>query len=153
MVTRERTFVMVKPDGVQKGVCGKVLTRFEERGLKIVALKFMRISRELAQTHYGEHVGKPFYETLLGFITSGPVLAMVIEGEDAITQARKMMGATDPKKAVPGTIRGDYGLFLTKNVVHGSDGPQSAAREIGLFFTKAELVDYHLDRDKWSYME
>jgi len=142
---------MVKPDGVQKGVCGKVLARFEERGLKIAAMKFMRVPLELAREHYKEHVDKPFYDTLLGFITSGPVLAMVIEGEDAIDQARKMMGATDPKKAAPGTIRGDFGLYLTKNVVHGSDGPKSAKREIGLFFSEDEIVDYGLDRDTWSY--
>lgn len=151
MGKRERSFVMVKPDGVQKGVCGKVITRFEERGLKIVALKFMKVPPELAQEHYKEHVEKPFYQTLISFITSGPVLAMVVEGDDAIDQARKMMGTTDPKKAAPGTIRGDYGLYVTKNVVHGSDGPESAKREIALFFSEDEIVDYHLDRDKWNY--
>ena len=151
MGKRERSFVMVKPDGVQKGVCGKVITRFEERGLKIVALKFMKVPPELAQEHYKEHVEKPFYQTLISFITSGPVLAMVVEGDDAIDQARKMMGTTDPKKAAPGTIRGDYGLYVTKNVVHGSDGPESSKREIALFFSEDEIVDYHLDRDKWNY--
>ena len=151
MAERERTFVMVKPDGVQKGVCGKVITRFEERGLKIVALKFMKVPLELAQEHYKEHVEKPFYQSLIGFITSGPVLAMVVEGDDAIDQARKMMGTTDPKKSAPGTIRGDYGLYVTKNVVHGSDGPGSAKREIALFFSEDEIEDYQLDRDKWNY--
>ena len=151
MGERERSFVMVKPDGVQKGVCGKVIARFEERGLKIVAMKFMKIPLELAQEHYKEHVEKPFYQSLIDFITSGPVLAMVVEGDDAIDQARKMMGATDPKKSAPGTIRGDYGLYVTKNVVHGSDGPESAKREIALFFSKDEIVDYRLDRDKWNY--
>ncbi len=151
MSETQRTFVMIKPDGVQKGLCGRVLSRFEDRGLKICAMKFMQIPLELAQQHYGEHVGKPFYEPLLEFITSGPVLAMVMEGEDAIAQCRKMMGATDPKKANPGTIRGDFGIFVSRNIIHGSDGPESAAREIGLFFREEELVNYTLDRNKWTY--
>ena len=144
---------MVKPDGVQKGLCGKVLARFEERGMKIVAMKFLRLPLEMAKQHYAEHVGKPFYEPLLDFVTSGPVLAMVLEGDDAIAQARKMMGETSPMKAAPGTIRGDFGMNLTRNVIHGSADPESAEREIALFFNKDELVDYELGRDRWTYGE
>jgi nucleoside-diphosphate kinase len=148
----ERTFVMVKPDGVQRGLIGEVLSRFEERGLKLVGAKFMQIDQALAEQHYAEHEDKPFFEGLTDFITSGPVLAMVWEGQDAIAQVRSMMGATDPAEAAPGTIRGDFGLDLGRNVVHGSDTePGSAEREIELFFDEAELEDYERIDETWLY--
>jgi len=136
----ERTFAMVKPDGVRRGLVGDVVKRLETRGFRIVGMKLMRISRELAQRHYGEHEGKPFFEGLVSFITSGPVVAMVIEGENAILEWRKMMGATNPKDAAPGTVRGDYALVIDENVVHGSDAPATAEREIGIFFERSELL-------------
>jgi len=136
----ERTFVMVKPNGFARGLVGEVIARFERRGLELRAMKLMRIPRDLAERHYAEHREKPFFGELVDFITSGPVVAMVWEGNAAITVARTMMGATDPVKAAPGTIRGDFATVMAENVVHGSDGPESAAREIGLFFAAGELV-------------
>jgi len=136
----ERTFAMVKPDGVRRGLVGDVVKRLETRGFRIVGMKLMRISRELARRHYGEHEGKPFFEGLVSFITSGPVVAMVIEGENAILEWRKMMGATDPKDAAPGTVRGDHALVIDENVVHGSDAPATAEREIQIFFEQSELL-------------
>jgi nucleoside-diphosphate kinase len=136
----ERTFIMVKPNGVTRGLVGEVVRRFEQRGLTLRGMKLMRLSRELAERHYAEHVGKPFYESLVTFVISGPVVVMVWEGNEAITVARTMMGATDPVDAAPGTIRGDFATVMEENVVHGSDSPESAVREIGLFFTDAELV-------------
>jgi len=147
----QRTFVMVKPDGVQRRLVHKVMGRFEEKGLKLVGLKLMRITPELARKHYGEHEGKPFYASLVDFIISGPVVAMVWEGLEAVRTARNIMGQTNPLEAAPGTLRGDYGLFLGNNIVHGSDSPESAAREIGLFFTPEELLEYPLDLDRWVY--
>lgn len=135
----EQTFAMVKPDGVRRGLVGTVVARLEAKGFEIKALKLMRISRELAQRHYGEHEGKPFFEGLVSFITSGPVVAMVVEGENAIAEWRKMMGATNPKDAAPGTIRGDLATTIDENVVHGSDAPATAEREIGIFFDRSEL--------------
>jgi nucleoside-diphosphate kinase len=136
----EQTFAMVKPDGVRRGLSGTIIARIEAKGFRIRALKLMRISRELAERHYGEHKGKPFFEGLVSFITSGPVVAMVVEGENAIAEWRKMMGATNPKDAVPGTIRGDLASTIDENVVHGSDAPATAEREIGIFFDPGELV-------------
>jgi len=136
----ERTFIMVKPNGVERGLVGEVVARFERRGFKLCGLKALRIDRSLAERHYAEHVGKPFFESLVAFITSGPVVAMVWEGREAIRVARAMMGVTDSADATPGTIRGDFALSKEENVVHGSDGPESAAREIGLFFVEGELV-------------
>jgi len=136
----ERTFIMVKPDGVRLRLVGEVVRRFERRGFRLCAMKAMRIDRDLATRHYAEHVGKPFFEPLVEFITSGPVVAMVWEGRDAISVARAMLGTTDAAQAAPGTIRGDFSLSKEQNVVHGSDGPESAAREIALFFADAELV-------------
>jgi nucleoside-diphosphate kinase len=130
----ERTLVLVKPDGVRRGLVGEVVSRFERLGLKIVAMRLMVVDEELASRHYAEHSGKPFYPELVSFITSGEVVAMVLEGESAIAAVRKLMGPTDPADAPPGTIRGDYGLEITENIVHGSDGPESAAREVSLFF-------------------
>jgi nucleoside-diphosphate kinase len=136
----ERTFIMVKPNGVAGGMVGEIVGRFERRGLKLRGMKLLTISRELAELHYAEHAGKPFFEPLVTFITSGPVVAMVWEGREAIAVARTMMGVTDPVEAAPGTIRGDLALSKEENIVHGSDGPASAAREIALFFAEHELV-------------
>ena len=149
----ERTFVMVKPDGVQRTLTGEVITRLEERGLKLVGAKFIQIDEELAHQHYAEHEDKPFFDDLVEFITSGPVMTMVWEGADATRQVRQMMGATDPAEAAPGTIRGDYGLDLSQNVIHGSDHEDGGAneREIELFFDDDELVDYTLDTAAWVY--
>jgi nucleoside-diphosphate kinase len=136
----ERTFAMVKPDGVKRNLVGELVSRIEKKGLKIVGLKLFQIPREMAERHYGEHKGKPFFEGLVSFITSGPVVAMVLEGENAISEWRKMMGATNPKDAAPGTIRGDYATIIDENVAHGSDAPETAEREIGIFFTAEELL-------------
>ena len=135
-----RTFAMVKPDGVQKGLVGEIISRFEKKGLKMVALKIMKITPELAEKHYGEHKGKPFFADLVNFITSGPVAAMVLEGENVIPTVRTMMGATNPQDAAPGTIRGDFALTIDENIIHGSDSPESAMREIGLFFKEEEML-------------
>ncbi|MDW8328663.1 MAG: nucleoside-diphosphate kinase [Candidatus Bipolaricaulota bacterium] len=130
----ERTFVMLKPDAVERRLMGELIRRIEQKNLNIVALKMMRIERKLAETHYGEHREKPFFKELVGFVTSGPIVAMIVEGPNAISVVRAMMGATNPFNAAPGTIRGDFGLDLTKNLIHGSDSPESAKREIALFF-------------------
>ncbi|MEI2728275.1 MAG: nucleoside-diphosphate kinase [Candidatus Nanopelagicales bacterium] len=130
----ERTLILVKPDGVARGLTGEVLVRVERRGYKIVALEQRTISTELAEQHYGEHVGKPFFPDLVEFITSGPLVAAVVEGPGVVGAWRTMMGATDPKVADPGTVRGDFATEMSKNVTHGSDSPESAEREIGLFF-------------------
>jgi nucleoside-diphosphate kinase len=153
MSERERTFVMVKPDGVQRGLIGEVISRLEERGLQLVGSKFMEIDDALAQEHYGEHEDKPFFDDLVSFITSGPVMAMVWEGQDATRQVRKMMGETDPAESAPGTIRGDYGLDLGRNVIHGSDNedPGANEREIDLFFDEEELVDWDRIDEPWLY--
>ncbi|WP_435349625.1 nucleoside-diphosphate kinase [Haloarchaeobius sp. HRN-SO-5] len=153
MSERERTFLMVKPDGVQRGLIGEIISRFEDRGLKLVGAKFMQIDQDLAHEHYGEHEGKPFFDGLVDFITSGPVMAMVWEGDDAVRQARHMMGETDPADSDPGTIRGDFGLDLGRNVIHGSDheDPGSNEREISLFFDEDELVDYEKVDAGWIY--
>ena len=135
----ERTLVLIKPDGVYKSLSGEIIARFERRGLRLVALKMLRMSRELAAIHYAEHQGKPFFESLVNFITSGPIVAMVVEGENAIRAVRTMMGVTNPLEAAPGTIRGDYALTMAHNVIHGSDGPESAAREIDVFFSTSEI--------------
>ncbi|MFW5939290.1 MAG: nucleoside-diphosphate kinase [Halolamina sp.] len=149
----ERTFVMVKPDGVKRGLIGEIVSRFEDRGLKLVAGKFMEIDRDHAEEHYGEHEGKPFFEGLVDFITSGPVFAMVWEGGDAVRQVRHMMGETDPAESPAGTIRGDLGLDLGRNVVHASDheDPGSNEREIDLFFDDEELIDYERPDEAWLY--
>lgn len=147
----ERTYLMVKPDGVQRNLVGEIIARFEKKGFKLVGLKMLRISRELAEKHYGEHVGKPFFVPLVEYIISSPVVAMVIEGKDAVSAAREMMGATNPLKAAPGTIRGSYGIDIGRNVIHGSDSPASAQREIALFFKEEELTEYSRDIEKWIY--
>lgn len=130
----ERTLVLVKPDGVRRGLIGEVISRIERKKLKILAIKMMTVDQEPARRHYEEHTDKPFFADLVSFITSGPIVALAVEGELAVSVVRSLMGATDPKKADPGTIRGDYGLELTENIVHGSDSPESAKRELDLFF-------------------
>lgn len=147
----EQTFSMIKPDAVQRNLIGDIIGRFEKKGLKLVALKLMRISKEMAERHYAEHQGKPFFDDLVSFITSGPVVAMIWEGLNAIQVVRSMMGKTDPQAALPGTIRGDFGLFTGNNIVHGSDSPESAVREINLFFSQDEIVSYEKELDKWIY--
>ena len=137
----EKTLVLVKPDGVRRGLSGEIIARFENRGLQIVALKLMQISRTMAEKHYAEHVGKPFFDSLVEFITSGPVVAKVVKGDHAIRAVRAMMGATNPLEAAPGTIRGDFALVMSENVIHGSDGSESAEREIKAFFASTEIFD------------
>lgn len=142
---------MVKPDGVQRNVIGEIVSRFEKKGFQLVGAKLMSIPTELAEEHYGEHKERPFFGELVGFITSSPVFAMVWQGENVIATARQMMGSTNPKDAVAGTIRGDFGLTVGKNIIHGSDSPESAVREIGLFFKEEELVEYNKLMNDWIY--
>ncbi len=149
----ERTLVLVKPDGVQRGLCGEILSRLERKGLRLVACRFLHAGRELAEAHYAPHRERPFFPGLIAFLTSGPVLAMVWEGPRAIEQVRALMGATDPAKAAPGSIRGDLALSIGNNLIHGSDGPESAAREIGLFFAPEEIVRYQRADDAWAHGE
>ena len=141
---KQRTFTMLKPDAVKRRLTGEILTRFEKRGLKVIAAKTLMISEDLAKTHYGEHSDKPFFNDLISYITSGPVFAMVLEGDDVISLVRKMVGATNPKEADIGTIRGDYGIDTGRNIVHASDSEESAQREINLFFDETEFCDYEL---------
>lgn len=145
----ESTLILVKPDGVQRNLIGDIIGRFERRGLKLIALKFLQMSDELAAAHYAVHIGRPFYNSLLEYITSGPVVAMVWEGKDAIAAARSTMGVTNPVAAAPGTIRGDLGMEIGRNLVHGSDGQETAMREIGLFFSDHELVHWNRTNDAW----
>ncbi len=147
----ERTFVMVKPDGVHRGFIGEIISRLERKGLKIVGMKMTKISTELAKEHYAEHKEKPFFNNLVDFITSGPVVAMVVEGKNAIKVVRNLVGATNPAEAAPGTIRGDFGLDVGRNIVHASDSPSSAEREISLFFKPEEIVEYEKVDEKWIY--
>jgi len=145
----QRTLVLVKPDGVQRGLVGAIVARLERRGLKLIGLKMMRISADVAARHYAEHQGKPFFDGLIAFITSGPVVAMIWEGREAVTVVRSLMGATDPLKASPGTIRGDLALDLGMNLIHGSDSSGRAETEIALFFEGRELHDYDRTADRW----
>lgn len=145
----ERTFLMVKPDGVQRNLTGEIVNRFESKGFKLVGAKLMMVTEELANEHYGEHKERPFFGELVDFITSGPVFAMVWEGEGVIAKARLIMGATNPEESAPGTIRGDFAVNVGQNIIHGSDSAESAKREIGLFFNEAELVDYDKVIDRW----
>jgi len=147
----ERTFLMVKPDGVQRRLIGRIIQRIEERGLKIVALKMIRIQRELAERHYAEHREKPFFKGLIEYITSGPVVVMVVDGKNSISVVRQMVGKTNPAEAGSGTIRGDFGLDIGRNIVHASDSPDSAMREIDLFFKREEILDYGLVDEIWVY--
>ncbi len=136
----QRTFIAIKPDAIQRGLIGEVIRKFEKKGFKIIGLKILQLDRATAEKHYAEHVGKPFFESLVNFITSGPLVAMVLEGVNAVDAARKLMGATNPVNADPGTIRADYAHTMERNIVHGSDSPESAEREIGIFFDESELV-------------
>lgn len=147
----ERTLILVKPDAVQRGLAGEIISRFERRGLRIVGLRLLQVDDALARRHYGEHEGKPFFEGLVAFITSSPLIAAVLEGPNVIAAARQSMGATDPKQAAPGTIRGDLGIDLGLNLVHGSDSAESAAREIALFFEGQPLLDWHRDSEHWTF--
>ncbi|MCZ6789076.1 MAG: nucleoside-diphosphate kinase [Chloroflexi bacterium] len=145
----ERTLVLAKPDAVQRGLAGTIIARLEARGLNIVAIKLIQIDRPMAERHYEAHIGKPFFEGLVRFITSSPVVATVLEGNRAIDIVRQTMGETDPAKATPGTIRGDFALDIGRNLVHGSDSPEAAQREIALFFDQAELLSYDRSLDPW----
>jgi nucleoside-diphosphate kinase len=145
----ERTLLIIKPDAVQRGLIGPILTRLERRGLRFAALKLMQITPELAARHYAIHQGKGFYEGLIEFITSGPVVVAVVEGNNAIEMMRRTMGATNPLQAEPGTIRADFGLEIGRNLVHGSDGPETAAYEIPLFFAEDEILGYDRAVDDW----
>jgi nucleoside-diphosphate kinase len=147
----ERTLVLVKPDGVQRGLIGDVISRIERRGLRLVAMKFMHIDGDLAARHYAEHKGKGFYDGLIAYITSAPVVAMVWEGPRAISVVRATMGVTSPADAAPGTIRGDLAVTVGRNIVHGSANAEDAAREVSLFFTDAELLDWSRATDPWIF--
>jgi len=145
----DTTLVLLKPDAVQRGLVGEIVNRLEKTGLKITGMKLMQVSQELANEHYGEHVGKPFFEGLVSFITSGPIVAMAVQGNGAVAIVRKTMGATNPAESPPGTVRGDYGIDIGRNLVHGSDSVESAKREVALFFDETELVDYTRCTDPW----
>jgi len=147
----ERTFVMIKPDAVQRGIAGEIIARIERKGLKIVGMKMLHIDRELAEKHYAEHSEKPFFRDLVDYVTSSPVIAIVFEGKNAVSIVRTLVGATNPAEALPGTIRGDYGLETGRNVIHASDSDQSANREIALFFDSNELFDYKRIDEDWLY--
>lgn len=147
----EQTFVMVKPDAVQRNLVGEIITRFENKGLKIVGLKMLRMNRELAERNYEEHRGKLFYASLVDYIISSPVVAMALEGKDVVDTVREMVGATNPLTAAPGTIRGDFGIDIGRNIVHSSDSLASATRELDLFFVPGEIVDYQRELDSWIY--
>lgn len=147
----ERTLVLVKPDGMQRGLAGEIISRFERRGLRIIGMKLMRIDEALAKRHYGEHEGKPFFAGLVEYITSAPVVAMVLEGTDAVKSARTTMGVTNPAEAAPGSIRGDFALERGRNLVHGSDSPENGIRESELFFKPEELISWTRDTDRWIF--
>ena len=148
-MTTERTLVLVKPDGVQRGIAGEIISRLERTGLQIIGLKLMQISDDLASQHYGEHHGKPFYQGLVSFITSSPVIALVLEGPSAVSTTRKIMGATNPADSAPGTIRGDFGVDMGRNLIHGSANLEDAVREVSLFFNDSELTDYSRSTQQW----
>lgn len=147
----ERTFLAIKPDGVQRGLVGEIISRFESKGFTLVGLKLMNVSREKAEQHYGEHKEKPFFAGLVDFITSGPVVAMVWEGKGVVASARKIIGATNPLNSEPGTIRGDYGIDIGRNIIHGSDAVETAQREIALWFSDSELAGWEPTLTKWIY--
>src|SRR5918995_2981045 len=147
----ERTLVLIKPDAMQRGLASEILGRMERRGLRMVGLKLLQVDRALAERHYAEHAGKPFYEGLVGYITASPIIAAVFEGTSAIEAVRNTMGKTNPREAEPGTIRGDFGLEIGRNLVHGSDSPESAAREVALFFSETELVKVERAVDPWVF--
>jgi nucleoside-diphosphate kinase len=148
-MVKERTFIMIKPDGVQRGLVGNIISRFEKKGIKIVAMKMVSVDRKLAEKHYGVHKGKSFFEPTVKYIISSPVVAMVLEGENVINMVRGMMGKTNPQEADMGTIRGDFGQFIGRNIVHGSDGPDTAKFEINLWFKPEEISDYKKIDEDW----
>jgi nucleoside-diphosphate kinase len=145
----EKTFIMIKPDGVQRNLIGEIVSRFEQKGFTLAGAKLMSVSRDLAEKHYAEHKERPFFGELVDFITSGPVFAMVWQGNNVITTARNMMGKTNPVDAAPGTIRGDFAVSVGMNIIHGSDSPESAAREIDLWFGKDEIVSFDKTIQRW----
>ncbi|MEA3346190.1 MAG: nucleoside-diphosphate kinase [Chloroflexota bacterium] len=147
----ERTLIIIKPDAVQRGLIGEIISRFERRGLRIAAMKMVWIDEPLARKHYSIHRGKPFYEDLISYITSSPVVVMILEGSNAIEVVRHTMGATAPAEAAPGTIRADLGLEIGRNLVHGSDGPETAKREVALFFDEEEILNWERDADRWIF--
>lgn len=147
----ERTLVLVKPDGVQRGLVGEVVSRLERRGLRLVAARFMQVSDELAETHYAIHKGKPFYDGLIRYITSAPVMAMVWEGPSAVAAVRQTMGATRPTEAAPGSIRHDFALVVGRNLTHASDSPENGEKEVSLWFKPDELVSWDRDADRWIF--
>lgn len=147
----EKTFLMIKPDGVQRGLVGEIVQRFEAKGFKMLGMKLIQVSEELAGEHYAEHVGKPFYPGLIEYITSAPVMAMCFAGKDVVAQARKMMGSTNPADAAPGTIRGDFGQDIGRNIIHGSDSVESADKELAVYFKPEELVSYEYLPEKWLF--
>jgi len=146
---KEQTFAMIKPDAVQRGFIGEIISRFEKKGIKIVAMKLVAVDRKFAEKHYAVHKGKPFFEPTVNYITSSPVIAVVLEGVNVIEMVRGMTGATDPQKAAMGTIRGDYGQFIGRNIIHASDGKDTALSEINLWFTPKEIADYRRIDEKW----
>ncbi len=148
-MSSERSLILFKPDAVERRLCGKLLSRIEDKGLNIVGLKMIKVTPDLAKEHYAEHVEKPFYPDLESFITSGPVVALVVEGPEAIAVMRTMMGKTNGRESAPGTIRGDYGVSRQMNLIHGSDGPEAAAREIGIYFSDAELISHEPTLAGW----
>ena len=147
----ERTFAMIKPDGVQRGLAGEIIARYERKGLRIVGMKIMQVTEEIANAHYAEHIGKPFFKGLVEYITSAPVVALVLEGANAVAEVRKMNGATNPANADMGTIRGDYAQEVGRNIVHGSDSVESAEREIAIYFKPEELLNYDYLPSKWLF--
>ena len=147
----ERSLILVKPDGVQRKLIGTIISRIENKGLNLIAMKMLNVTSELSKQHYAEHVEKPFYPDLEGFITSAPVVAMIVEGPEAVSVMRTLIGATNGREATPGTIRGDYGCSRQMNMIHGSDSEESAAREIGIYFTDAEICDYAPVLNDWSF--
>jgi len=147
----ERTLILVKPDAMQRGLAGEILSRLERRGLRLSGLRLLRVDDALARRHYAEHEGKPFFDKLVAYITSSPVIAAVLEGTDAVAAARQTMGATNPTEAAPGTIRGDLGLEIGRNLVHGSDSRESAEREIALFFEGQTPIEWERDSDRWIF--
>ena len=148
-MSTEKTLVLVKPDGVQRAIAGTIISRLEARGLRIVAMKMLQVSRDMAMRHYGVHQGKPFFEGLVDFITSSPIIAMVLEGRRAVEMVRSTVGLTDPLQAQPGTIRGDLGVDIGRNLVHASDSPETAVQEIGFFFSPEEVLSYSRDVERW----
>lgn len=149
MAQVSRTLILIKPDAVQRGLVGAIISRIEARGLKIVGMKLLQVDQALAHKHYAAHVGKPFFPGLVSFITSSPIVALAVQGENAVEVMRQMMGATDPAKAAPGTIRADFGLAIGRNVIHGSDSAESAQTELALYFKPNELVDWPRDTERW----